>query len=149
MTKKPQCFFSETMNLTLGKVIHSLVNQNKHTLTLEDVFLTMLEVGARSRLWRIILRLKIKPENVKEVLQGKKVPGKKSTRDTAIKPSLELSAVLAIAETIAKENPSPHTRCLGVREFFLACVRHRDNKVMQALDECGFSLLSIASKAAE
>jgi hypothetical protein len=135
---EPEKKVSESMTAALNEI--------PGVVTPERLFLHLLEKGPKTKLWSALLRLNLDHESIMKDL-------KDSMRDATIENhdnetrSPQLKSILMIAEEIAGENNGPHKNCLGVREFFLACIRHRINHVVRILTNNQLTLEDMVKRA--
>jgi ATP-dependent Clp protease ATP-binding subunit ClpA len=139
-TTEPEKKTSESMTAALSAI--------PGVATPEKLFLHLLEKGPKTRLWSALLRLNLDHESIMRDLTDSIRDAKIETHDDATR-SPQLKSILMIAEEIAGENEDPHKNCLGVREFFLACIRHRTNHVVRILTNNKLSLEDIVKRACQ
>jgi ATP-dependent Clp protease ATP-binding subunit ClpA len=138
--RKSRKKISDTMKRAVRRV--------KGVVTPEKLFLDLLKRGPHSALWGILLRLNLKIDVILEDFNTfAEAQAKKINPQEEKDKSPKLHSILEVAWEIAKDNEEPHKNCLGVREFLLACIRHRNNHVRRILYNHGLNLEDIIKKA--
>lgn len=130
--------FTREMRLAVSKVQEITREFGCDEIRPEHVFLSLLRLGTRTKLWAMLVRAQLNEKDVENKLINKMRTG------TNIEESdKNISAKLMKILNIALQERSTG---IGVKQFFVACIVEVNNVPYEVLHECGFNLVAIARR---